>query len=59
MEMFNLHRKPGQELLPITRVQWVAIQQKFSQSPGGAVSFTEFFFRVQPAVAMNCLILPW
>jgi hypothetical protein len=58
MEMFNLPRKPGQEPFKITRLQWVAIQQKLGQSPEGAESFTAFFFRVQVPLAINCLLLP-
>jgi hypothetical protein len=57
--MFNLPRKAGAQPLQVTRPQWEAIKQRFSISPDGADSFEEFCFRVQPALAINCLMLPW
>ena len=57
--MINLPRKPGQEPFKITRPQWEAIKRQFAASPDGETTFEQFCWRVRPALAINCLMLPW
>lgn len=75
LELYALEHHPGDAIAPtvpmanlprkdadphkITVAQWEAIRRKYERNPDGAASFLEFCYRVQPAVGIDCLMLPW
>jgi hypothetical protein len=59
MEMFNVPRKALPGAAPDHPCAMGRYPAEVWPGSSEAESFTEFCFRVQPALAINCLMLPW